>query len=356
MFLVFFRKREKAIARAGIVAYAALIVFWLWAVLSFREPSGDPWRYMLGLNYIAKLSFIELLNYDRSAFGFSLLNWLTAGVSTNSALFFSIIYFFCVIPLYLAFRERDNKTDAAVLMMLYLLYPFYINYLASGFKQGIAFGFMLWGLNCVLDRFDPKWIKGLILLYIATLFHSSFWLVNIAFAGWYFIYRKRSLIWSVSTLGVCVILAMAGAVEPIISIILPHSIVDKLGFSLYFDKDFLSSSEYLSVGYISGFRLDFTVFTIFPLLVVLFFNWKIKSITYFQDMTSFFCIIASVYFLLVFIPFSDRIASFSWFLSPVLIYTQFSHPDLKKYRVLFLTLMLVLYQILMLSYVKVFFQ
>lgn len=356
VFIILFGKNTKASARAGIIFYTILIVLWLWAVLSFREPTGDPWRYMLSLNYIAKLSFSELFNYNDNPLGFTLLNWVTSTISINSVLFFSVVYFFCVVPLYLAFRERFNKADAAVLIMLYLLYPFYINYLASGFKQGIAFGFMLWGLNCILDRSDPKWFKGLILLFSATLFHQSFWLANIAFAGWYFIYRKRPLSWALSTLGVCIILAMIGAAEPIISIILPQDIITQLGFSSYFDQDFLSSDEYLSVGYISGFRIDFTIFTLLPLLVFFILNKKIKNHNYSIDLLKYYCIIASTYFLMVFIPYSDRIASFSWFLIPFLLFTYLSNSSLNKYRVYFVSLMLISYPLLMLSYVKGFFQ
>lgn len=355
VFIILFGNKEKASARAGIIVYTILIVIWLWAVLSFREPSGDPWRYMLGLHYIANLSFVELLHYDKDPFGFSLLNWFTSKINVDSALFFSIVYFFCVIPLYLAFRERFNKIDAAILIMLYLLYPFYINYLASGFKQGIAFGFMLWGLNCILDRSDPKWKKGIILLFTATLFHQSFWLANIAFTAWYFIYRKRPLNWALSTLGVCIILAMIGASEPIISIILPQDIIKNLGFSTYFDQDFLNSDEYLSVGYNSGFRIDFTIFTLIPLFIIIILNKNKKNNNNSLDLIKYYCILASAYFLMVFIPYSDRIAGFSWFLIPFLFFTYLNTQKLAKYRNFFVSFLFILYPILMISYIKTFF-
>lgn len=356
VFIILFNNKEKASARAGIIAYSMLITLWLWAVLSFREPSGDPWRYMLGLNYIAELGFSELFTYDKSPFGFSLLNWLTSRINTNSILFFSTIYFFCIIPLYLAFRERCNKVESAILIMLYLLYPFYINYLGSGFKQGIAFGFMLWGLNCILDRTQPKWAKGLTLLFIATLFHESFWLANIGLAAWYFIYRKISLNWTLSTLGVCIILAMTGTAEPIISAILPQDIIKGLGFSAYFDQDFLSSDEYLSVGYTSGFRIDFTIFTLTPLFIYFITKKKTNQEKQSIDLIKYYCILASAYFLMVNIPYSDRIAGFSWFLTPFLLFTYFSTSNLNKYRTFFVSLMLMSYPLLMLSYVKGFFQ
>lgn len=356
--MALYSKRETYTpANTGIIIYTLLTVIWLWAVLSFREPTGDPWRYMQGLHRIAQLSFLELFNNDKVPLGFALLNWFTALVSTKSLLFFSLVYALCVMPLYLAFRERVSKSDAAVLMMMYLLYPFYINYLASGFKQGIAFGFMLWGLSCILDKAKPKWRKGLLLLFVATLFHPSFWLINTTLAVWYFIYRKASLNWSILTLAISIFIAMLGLAEPIISLIMPIDIVDSLGYSTYFNEDFLASEEYLSIGYIAGFRVDFTIFTIFPLLVLFFLNRKmIHNPLYPTDMIKFFCLIASTYFLLVFIPYSDRIASFAWFLIPFVLFIQLGFLKTLKYRNRFVLLLISLYPFLMLVYVKNFFQ
>ena len=356
VFMVLFRKREKAVARAGIVAYTIMTVIWLWAVLSFREPAGDPWRYMLGLNYIAQFSFVELLSYDRTPFGFALLNWLTALISTNSVFFFSVIYAFCVIPLYLAFRERVNKTDAAVLMMLYLLYPFYISYLASGFKQGIAFGFMLWGLSSMLDRQEPRWAKGIFLLFLTTLFHTSFWLVIVSFLGWLFFFKNKSLSWTLSVLAISILLAVTGLVEPIVTTLIPQTIIDSLGFNEYFDDTFLSESHYASLNYKTGFRIDFTLLTLTPLILVLFLRRKHVVMRTADDLLKVYCLLASAYFILCFIPFSDRIASFSWFLIPYLIFTKLSLLKSKVYRENFVFLIIILYPVLMLTYTKSFFQ
>ncbi|WGV12259.1 EpsG family protein [Psychrobacter maritimus] len=356
VFLALFIKRENATARAGVIIFSILTVVWLWITLSFREPAGDPWRYMLGLNNIARLSFSELLDYDKSPFGFALFNWLTALISTNSILFFSLVYFLCLVPLYLAFRERVNKFDAASLMMLYLLYPYYINYLASGFKQGIAFGFMLWGLNCIIDNENPKWLKGIALLFTATLFHSSLWLANIVFLVWFFLYRRVSLSWSILTLVFTIILAATGMVESIVALILPESMISELGFDTYFDEDFISGSEFQSVGYQLGFRLDFTIFTVLPLMVIWYLQKKVKDFRLSIDMIKIYSIMASAYFLLVFIPYSDRIAGFSWFLMPFMMFTQISNLNSRQYKNILMLVFISLYPILMLDHMRVYFQ
>lgn len=356
VFIILINKRDRPIARAGIIVYTLVTIVWLWVTLSFREPTGDPWRYILGLNKIADLRFLELLNYEDTPIGFALLNWLITRFSTNSIVFFSIIYLFCIGPLYFAFRERFNKVESCILIMLYLLYPFYVNNLGNIFKQGIASGFMLWGLNNILDRNDLKWFKGLLLLLVSTLFHSSFWLVNIALVIWYFIYRKRPVSWSVYTLIFFVISGITGIIEPIVAYLLPDELVKEIGFSNYFDEEFLNSDDYLRIGYTSGFRLDFTIFTIFPLLVYYFIrnNIYIKSSS--KDFIRFYCIIASSYFILLYIPFSDRIASFSWFLMPFILFNQFKKIENKNHLTNFIIILLIIYPILMLTYTKGFFK
>ena len=356
IFLVFYFKREHAISRAGIIVFSILTIVWLWATLSFREPAGDPWRYMLGLNNISKLNFSELLNYDKSAFGFALLNWLTALVSTSSIFFFSVIYFSCLLPLYLAFRERFNKIDALSLMMLYLLYPFYINYLASGFKQGIAFGFMLWGLNCILDNRHPKWLKGSILLLIATLFHPSFWIVIISIVIWQLLFRHRAVNWAIYALIFSMFLSFIGFSEIVANSILPKSVIDSLGFNEYFDGSFESDAYFNSLNYKSGFRLDFALFTFSPILFIYFLKKKSALIDPESDFVKIYCLLASAYFILNFIAFSDRIAAFSWFLIPFLLYDQLGKTSKSIYRPVFLSIMLGLYIILMITYTKGFFQ
>ena len=355
VFLGLFIRQDKDFAKPGLVLYAFSTVIWLWAVLVFRAPSGDPWRYMKGLNNIAVLNFEGILAYDKAPLGFKFLNWFTAAISLNSIFFFSVIYAFCVIPLYLAFRERFNKVHTAVLMMLYLLYPFYLTYLGSGFKQGIGFGFMLWGLVCLLDNEKPKIIKGLALLIAATLFHSSFWIVLLAYVTWRLIFKKRPLSWAVSVLVFCVLLAASGLVGSLVTAVLPQSIIDSLGFNEYFDDTFTVGEHFKSLNYQSGFRLDFAIFTLGPLAALLYLK---KSYNDHEslDIIKMYCLLASAYFLLCFIPFSDRTAAFSWFLIPYMLYVNFQSKCLSKMQQYFVIVTISSYPLLMLTYSKAFFK
>lgn len=355
-FLLLYANRQKAVAKAGVMLYTLLTVIWLWATLSFREPTGgDPEAYMRGLERISHLNFNELLNYE-GPLGFKTLNWIISYFSISSELFFSIIFFLCCGPLYLAFRENFNKFKSSTLLMLYLLYPFYFNHLSNTFKQGIASGFMLWGFSSIINKEDPKITKAAVLLLIATLFHSSFLIALVVCFIWYVLYRKIPLRWTLATLLIAIIISIINLTETIINIILPTQIVDMLNFKEYFDEDFISSEYYEGLNNKSGFRIDFTVFTVLPILYVLFLRRSHPEIVNEEEIIKIYCLLASVYFLLSFIPFSDRIASFSWFLIPFMTYSILDKLTIKNLKTMFVTIMLLSYGGLMLTYIKVNFQ
>ncbi|WP_257282680.1 EpsG family protein [Endozoicomonas sp. SESOKO1] len=355
-FILLYTRREFVAAKTCVVIYALLVAIWLWIVLSFREPAGDPWRYMQELKIINNMDFYELITSNKGPLGFRLLNWLTSAISTSSEFFFSVIYLFCVIPLYRGLREKFNTFDSSVLLMIYLLYPFYLIYLGSGFKQGISFGFSLWGINCLIDRNDRKWIKGVLLLFLSTLFHSAFWLVNFAVAALFLFFRKRTIEFTLVVLMCCVSIAVLGLVEPIATAIIPKPIIDSLGFNEYFDNSFYEGEHFRSLNYKSGFRIDFTVFTLLPVFMIVFL-WKKNLININCDLVKLYCLLASAYFMLCFIPFSDRIANLSWFLIPLLLYSQLSNSKfsfiLQNYIVIGF---IAFYPLLLLTYSSRFFE
>lgn len=354
-FLLLYANREKSIAKAGVVLYTLLIVIWLWSNLAFREPQGDPKAYMISLELISHLNFSELLKYE-GPLGFRVFNWILSYFSISSEIFFSSVFILCIVPLYLAFRESFGKVKASTLLMIYLLYPFYLNHLDNTFKQGIASGFMIWGFSCLIDKENPKVLKGFVLLIIAILFHSSFWIALLAIVVWYIFYKRLALVWVIATLLVCIILSIANLVETIVSNVLPTQIVDFLSFEAYLDDNFSSSDFYQSLNNQTGFRLDFAIFTGLPILFTLFLRRFYPEVIKKDDLTKIYCLLASAYFLLSFIPFSDRIAAFSWFLIPFMIYSLLDEVRHKYLKTLFVALMLLVYCIIMIIDTKGYFQ
>lgn len=348
-------KRDKCLASGGIILYVIISVMWLWLVLVFREPAGDPRRYINIFNSIAELDFIDLFGYHDLPFGFALLNWVSALICTDAVFYLTITYCFCLVPLYFAFRERFDRVDASILMMLYLLYPFYLSGLGNVIKQGIASGFMLWGMTCLLDRDDPREIKGILLISISVLFHSAFWISVVAIVTWFLFYRKKHLNWALGTLLVCILMAATEVNEVVFDFIVPREVVEQLGFGIYLDSEYRLNGRVILLGYITGFRLDFAIFTVAPLIVVLYFAFK-SGVIVNNEMVKVYCLLSSSYFLLCYIPYADRLAAFSWVIIPYFIYFSLSKSIFKGFLNYIVIMAVFFHAILMLDYNKEYFQ
>lgn len=295
------------------IAFVTIVTFiWLWSVICFREPAGDPFRYMLDFRTIQQLGLADLPRYERSPIGFTLLNWLCGRLTSQSWFFFSCIYLLCLVPLYHALRLFLGKINGTVALMLYSMYPFYINYLASGFKQGIATGLVLVGIARVL-RGEKA---GFLWLLAATWFHGSAWMCVAAVGGWVLL-RMFSLTRVIPIiLLTSLVLGACGLSQPLVEATLPEPILDALGFSSYFDKDFQESSEFLNENIKLGFRWDFAIFTLLPLMLW-YANRRVS--TGLGGLIGIYALLASLYFMMSFVPYADRIAGFAWALLPIII-------------------------------------
>ncbi|GAA3535659.1 hypothetical protein GCM10022394_14100 [Zobellella aerophila] len=151
------------------------------------------------------------------------------------------------------------------------------------------------------------------------------------------------------------LIAMVGLNESIVAAFIPKDIVNDLGFGTYFDSEYLLRGSFIRLNYVSGFRLDFAFFTIIPLIVVLYVRKKTNSAVS-DDIIKIYCLLSISYFLLCFIPYADRLAAFSWFLIPYLLYLSFSPSVLNGARNYLVTIAVASYALLMLDYNEEYFQ
>jgi hypothetical protein len=215
--------------------------------------------------------------------------------------------------LYYALRVFLGGTNGTVALMFYSMYPFYITYLASGFKQGIATGLIFVGIAKVL-RYQKT---GFIWLCAATLFHGSAWMCVVAVGGWYLLRMFSATRVIPVVLIVSFVLGASGLSQPVVESVLPESILDGLGFSTYFDKDFQETGEFLNEDVKIGFRWDFAVFTLLPIALWL---ANRKASAGLGELVGIYSLLASLYYLLSFVPYADRIAGFAWGLLPLIIF------------------------------------
>lgn len=85
--------------------------------------------------------------------------------------------------------------------------------------------------------------------------------------------------------------------------------------------------------YSSGFRLDFLIYSVIPIVVGYYYIYKLKyNDVFYSRMLNMYIIVNSFWVLLIRIPFTDRFAYLSWFLIPIIVMYPLFQIDRMKNR------------------------
>jgi hypothetical protein len=89
----------------------------------------------------------------------------------------------------------------------------------------------------------------------------------------------------------------------------------------------------------SGNRMDFFIFTVFGIFAGLFLYKYLFRDSKYEKLIKIYILFSSVFFLLGFIAYSDRIAAYSWFLLPIIlwipVFNQVKHRTMYSFLLLF---------------------
>ena len=104
---------------------------------------------------------------------------------------------------------------------------------------------------------------------------------------------------------------------------------------------YISNSEFATIHYKTGFRIDFTLFSLFPVFLYIFFYRKIpeNKKEYINNWISLYLLLNSIFQFLCFMPFNDRFAAFSWFIWPIVIY-EILKAVYRKFAIIYILLMI----------------
>ncbi len=310
LFVWFYDRRSNQAALAGIMLMCLIMIFMIWGAIVFRPIAGDPFRYMLGFDDLRRLSLIQMLSVDNPEFLFRWLNWFIGQLSISNVVFFSCTFAIFIVPFWLACRSYFTSVHSAALLMAYSMYPYFIAYAASGIRQGIGLSFML--LALVLLSKKSKW--GWAWLFLSPLWHNGMWLAIIVVGGIFLIPKSLNRLHiCLLVLSLSVVLSITGINESITSFI-PGLIDLDSNKDIYFDKDAADS-----INYRTGFRGDFFLFSMFPLVIYLFIKRKFINREQPELWVSIYAGLNSIYHFFSFAIFTDRFASFSWFIMPFVL-------------------------------------
>lgn len=325
-FLVQFQTRKNIAARTGLVVTAGLTLIMMFLAITFRPPVGDSWRYYLYFLDLHSMGLMDALSYRDSDFLYALLNWVVGKLGDSESLLFSatlVVYLGVFIA---ALHRVAGPVGTASLIVCYSAFPFFVAFAANGLRQGLALVFLLMAYVFFYTK-KPKvaWVW----LLLAPFWHSGAWLgVGVAALHWAMcrFVRKESarLCLVLCSLFAATALSASGLNESLLSR-LPDIITLQQRHEIYF-------TEPGNLDYRSGFRIDFLLFSILPLVSAWMLRHRAPTFAHGGSgwWLSLYLSLNILYHLFSFVPYADRFAAFSWFLMPLVVFLQILETKRRK--------------------------
>lgn len=272
--------------------------------------SGDMIRYMRTWEYARNSTLVGFFGSHGFEPGFLLFQWITSRLF-SSPYMWQIVVALCIWWLiYLASKRIFYKEHLAYVFFCSINLFYFWSFSTNVVRQGLAVGIILLSVAFFLNH-KPKIATLLILL--AFLFHNSAIIGLVLLPLYKFDLSVRNLLW----VWVISVVAFLLGVNNVVASFLFRLV------NLSLRKDYLSvyTSSSITLRYLGGVnRIDFLLFSAFWIV------WGVVAKKYFVQNDRAFdwlfkCYIAfnSIFLLLGFMAYSDRIAGYSWMLTPFLL-------------------------------------
>lgn len=280
------------------------------AVAGFRpyEVGEDTLRYMATFERLSTWSFTEVWKeYAGRDPLFYLFSKVLVGLLGVRGTFVTYSLVFCFAIVYAAKRLATSQRTLALLLYI-SCFPFYSLGL-NVMRSSVSMAAILVAISLVPRR---KWVAVGASILLAVAFHQSALVFCAGLAAAYLLSMRMAVgVWVVS-----VVLAFTGYGVDTLVVLMGEQLQSILGLNSL--ARILKAAEY--VDYRTGFRFDFFLFSVFPLLVAYGVH-KTSTIT--SETTRFvlrlYLMLNAFFLVAVSIPYSDRIALFSWTLIPILL-------------------------------------
>lgn len=300
-------------SRAIVLGLSILLIFKI--SISQYSDDSDMAIYLRDLSLLKDFSFSEMIHYSYREPFFKTVEWVLSKITDSATV---VRMSFCLLFLLFFFKSLNKiflPWQVLIVLFTYLNFIFLYSYLTVAIRQGLSIALILLSISYFLIEQRKK---AYFTLLISTLFHWS----SIPIVIMIIVFRLHNLqtkkliyIWILS-----IILYLTNLNMKIFT-----------GFSSYFQKLELYTSDRSFSVYGGANRLDFLLFSAFWLILALFLMRFIKMENNTYERILNFYIINNIYFLLLgFIAYSDRLAVYSWFLIPLLVWYPIFHS--KKYK------------------------
>lgn len=186
--------------------YTIFACILLIALFALRHPSmgndlgyGYFYGYLGQFKYISEKSWIsvfteQFLQYERA---YILLNKLIGIFTVDNQIFLLVITAIALIPIfYYIYKNSDDVVLSTIIFMGIPVFEMYF----SGLRQVIAIGIVALSIKYIESK---KLSKFILIIFIASLFHSSAWIFLIAYPIFYI--KSTDLVKTFSTLALPII-------------------------------------------------------------------------------------------------------------------------------------------------------
>lgn len=290
-----------------IIAFLYAIVYAL--IMAYSDPDfGDKGLYSRFYNNIGSM-YGDYKDLGWMVYVFFVKSFVN---SNDLIYFFSITAFIYTFSYcYYGFRTCSTEYGGYFIVVASGLLGFY-SYGVTTIRNGIALSMVL------IAMANKKWYTQIPFFLLAVTFHKSCLLVVAAYyiVRYYNNIKIASAIWII-----CFLAAAAG-----------FSILPYMEFFGGIDSRIESYIFSENEDYNQGFRLDFIIYSLIPVIICLYWVVKcqIKDEKY-KSLLTMYILINAFWLLVITMPYTNRIAYLSWFLIPILITYPFFN-DLIKFN------------------------
>lgn len=266
----------------------------------------------------------ELLNTNITEdAAFNILQWILAQFTDSIKAFLLLVWFIIFVNITVAAKNVFKPNEVLFVVFAYLTYFIFFDYALNAVRQGLAISFLIVALSIIVSK--KRNLYFYIALALAPLMHVSALPLSIAL-----MILKRKFI-TLKFVGMIWMVALAAFVTG-----LNAELLGNLRGSL---DDYTSTYVLGNIGD-SFNRIDFMLFSVFfAVLLALMKRYIVEDQESFAILFKFYLLANSYFLFFGFINFSDRLASYSWMLIPLILFQGIQNTvNLRYKRVLLVVL------------------
>lgn len=301
LYLLTGEQDKKMPTASALLAWVVLVILGFSLGLYETDFHGDKWAY---LNQFKLLKVDELQKVKDV--GWFYYSYFIKQIGNSPRLYF-VLTAMIYSGAYGLFAQKFFSPKYQWYFLIACMLSFgFAAYAVNTIRAGFALAFLL-----IAFRFHKKVWWFVLFAFLSISFHKSMILPVLAFSITYYLNQTSIFltIWcSCLLLSVFDVFDFSNILIPILG-----DEDDRL-------RTYIELAKNESKRYQAGFRIDFVIYSVIPILIAAYYLFKLKvEDIFYQRMFNTYLLANAVWLLIIRMAFTDRVAFLSWFLIPFLL-------------------------------------